>query len=696
MIEVRLPQRPADQYSSGWWRRVKVAVEDNAAGVAPAERKLRFTVLTERARAEEEEQMSQRKLIDNFISEAINRPVYDENLCSTIFELMVPNVYKDQVISQGNLLLVVDDQAANYPWELMAARTRSGVKPLAAERGLIRQLVTGEYRPNPQAAQGRNALVIGDPILDDPRFAQLPGARDEASMVANMLGTRFDVTPLVGSKPLPIISTLFEKDYRIIHLAGHGHYDSENPFASGMVLGEGLWLSAAEFRQMRIVPDLVFINCCHLGVIDGINPASGKQLKSANRLAASVSQELIRMGVRAVVAAGWAVDDGAAVTFAQVFYESLITGNETFGDAVLAARQKVYELHRSTNTWGAYQCYGNPDFRLNQMGGGASRFFLQPLPRSKREFRNQLHTIAEKAVGAVEESRARLIEQLSDIERSLPPIWADGELLSLLGEAWAALGDFDKGIDRYRRALTDEKGKATLHSLQQYANLLARYARSLTLEDQKAPPRRGRRKIDPDHLFAEAENLLQTLLGINPTVELLSIFGSFYKNRARIDQGRRIGLFRQAADCYKQAYDLSIETTGLPDPYPGLNWMTCRFIADQLSPARAKGARARQAKSIKSEMAGILEAAAKSTQSDDLWKRIYLPDAELFNHLIGDTLNLKTAQSVIEKYRFAVSGRADQRQIESIRGQFDLLIEILSPAGDEPKIDLLVRIRDAI
>ena len=703
MVEGGMLQRPVDQYSSGWWRRVKVAVEDGRLGVDPSERKLRFTVLTDRARAEEEEQMSQRKLIDSFIHEAITRPAYDEKLSSTIFELMVPNVYKDQIISQGSLLLVVDNEAANYPWELMAARSREGVKPLATERGLIRQLVTGEYRANPQAAQGKNVLVVGDPILNDPRFSQLPGARDEASMVANVLGARFDVTPLIGSNPLPVISTLFDKDYRIIHLAGHGHYDADHPVASGMVLGDGMWLSSAEFRQLRIVPDMVFINCCHLGVVDTLKPNQvepSKLIESPNRMAASISQELIRMGVKAVVAAGWAVDDAAAVTFAQVFYDNLLR-NESFGDSVLAARQKVYELHRLTNTWGAYQCYGNPDFRLNQLGAGTSRFFEQPLPRSKSEFSNQIRTIGKSAVGAEGDFRTKLLKQLSDVERSLPPIWADGELLGMLGDAWAALGDFEKGIDSYRRALTDENGKATLYSLQQFANLLARYARNIARQADKTPARgRGRRKVNPNDLLKEAESVLNALLEINPTVELLSIFGSLYKNWARIDEGQRIGKLRQAADCYKQAYDLSVEKTGQSDPYPGLNWMTCQYIADQLSAGRSRGgkARATKARTVKSEMAEIREAAEKSMQSDNLWKRTYLPDAELFTHLIGNSLNQKTAWAIIESYRFAIKGRADQKELESIRSQFDFIAEMLAPVRDriESKLEILEKIRDTI
>jgi len=67
--------------------------------------------------------------------------------------------------------------------------------------------------------------------------------------------------------------------------------------------------------------------------------------------------------VRAVVAAGWAVDDRAAETFASVLYDGILRG-AAFGDAVRNARVRTNQDHPHTNTWAAYQCYGNPGYRL--------------------------------------------------------------------------------------------------------------------------------------------------------------------------------------------------------------------------------------------------------------------------------------------------------------------------------------------
>jgi CHAT domain-containing protein len=106
-----------------------------------------------------------------------------------------------------------------------------------------------------------------------------------------------------------------------------------------VLLSDGLMLTAAEIVQMEIVPDLVFLNCCHLGTIDQQPAGPGVEV---NKLAASLARELIKMGVRAVVVAGWAVDDRASQCFAEVFYGALLAGGQPFGPAVHEARLQTW------------------------------------------------------------------------------------------------------------------------------------------------------------------------------------------------------------------------------------------------------------------------------------------------------------------------------------------------------------------
>ena len=56
---------------------------------------------------------------------------------------------------------------------------------------------------------------------------------------------------------------------------------------------------------------------------------------------------------------------GAGQAFAATFYRNMLAG-ETFGEAVRIAREDVWLRFPDVNTWGAYQCYGDPDFRFHR------------------------------------------------------------------------------------------------------------------------------------------------------------------------------------------------------------------------------------------------------------------------------------------------------------------------------------------
>ncbi len=118
---------------------------------------------------------------------------------------------------------------------------------------------------------------------------------------------------------------LLNGDWRVVHIAAHGDF-TDDPTTTGVVLGN-LRLTPNVFSKMSVIPDLVVLNACHLGRV----------LTGANRVAASVGRELLKAGVRAVVVAGWAVDDTAARSFSEHLYTELLTGSD-FGSAVSGAR----------------------------------------------------------------------------------------------------------------------------------------------------------------------------------------------------------------------------------------------------------------------------------------------------------------------------------------------------------------------
>ena len=99
-----------------------------------------FENLTDRARAEESGVTIQIGLLDSLLAQATSQPSYEESGAVALFELLLPNGMKDQSNEQADLVLVLDEAAAAFPWEILAARTRDRIDPLSVKAGMLRQL----------------------------------------------------------------------------------------------------------------------------------------------------------------------------------------------------------------------------------------------------------------------------------------------------------------------------------------------------------------------------------------------------------------------------------------------------------------------------------------------------------------------------------------------------------------------------
>ncbi len=233
-----------------WWQRLEI-VEDK-------KERLSFNLLTDRARSEVHLQLTQRMLVDLFIDDAISTTATDENIAITLFEMLIPNELKEYAPDRRDLVLVLNDGSSRYPWELMQERpTESGTpakwapEPLAIQAGMVRQLQTSEYRERVVMAAEKAALVVGDPPSN---FPSLPGAESEARETTRILSERgYQVTSLIRKSAKEILKEIYARDYRILHLAGHGVYDydpqkkttcdccgskTKGQGISGMIIGE--------------------------------------------------------------------------------------------------------------------------------------------------------------------------------------------------------------------------------------------------------------------------------------------------------------------------------------------------------------------------------------------------------------------------------------------------------------------------
>jgi CHAT domain-containing protein len=680
---------------------------------APVPDRLRFTFLGERARAEAVVQQRQPGLIEALIKDAIRHDSFNADIARTLFQLMVPLDFKGTTRQTDRLILVLDRYTANLPWEMLQADE----EPLVVRMRVVRQLVSRRFRASPRGALIRSACVISSPstqgfydqfaglrpsaeplTAEKNRLPPLPGAEQEAERIREILGEqRYQVRfspPDTGA--LDVLNRLFEAPYRILVIAAHGEFDvlaRDGKRRTGVVLSDGLMLTAVEVGQMEVVPDLVFLNCCHLGAIDA---ASGR-----NRLAASLSAELIEMGVRCVVAAGWKVNDQAANLFAEVFFKAMLERNLPFGDAVWEARKETYGKFPTLNTWGAYQAYGDPSFVLdpNREEVAPSSVFQ---PVAVEELLERLRGLQADAGYRARATIKQLDKQLDRLLGAAPQAWKDlPQVQAVLGDLFADYlpEGFERARGAYLRAIAEEDkaGAVPVRAIERLANLEARAGEAMgdesgaALVDTAIARLRRLLQLSGDILPAVSAGLELAQLPRN--AERFALLASAHKRKAALLVRRKRGWADIEAEliCARDAYARA-EGEG-PErersPYAGLN----RLQLDGLVGDFADSAQVEDRVALSRRYADVARQLFGETL--DFFDAIMPADALLAEVLLRNQL-ARAREQVLRAYLDA--GQAvprTSRQFDSVVKQLRLLADFVRArkrAGDAQAAEVLTAI----
>jgi CHAT domain-containing protein len=537
-----------NESSSGWWNRItvkKVQYSETDKRV----KCLTFNASTSRAHEKEKELATTPALMEETINEMSTNNRWTPKSAKAIFELLIPNDFKEQLKRHGNINWILDHYTAGYPWELLQDEV-ADARPLCVVSGMIRQLSTQNYRQVIKSAPKNNALVIADPDLKG--FAsQLPGALKEGQKVAEMLSARgFDVTSSFKGNSAEIIEKMFCNDYRIIHLSGHGIFNYDETKSSGMVIGKDVYISTREINQMSTVPELVFVNCCHIGKISG---AAEELYRQRYKLAANIGTQLIENGVRCVIAAGWAVDDNAAVEFAQVFYDRMFAGY-TFGDSVKDARRQIFEKYGNSNTWGAYQCYGDPFFRFGHLHREVKKKKVEYLISQEADVDLE-NLISDLQIGkkTTEEYLKQLEEIMLAVDKAKIRTHAITEKEAMI---YFELKVYDKACEKLASLLNKNEASFSFAVAEKYYNAMVKKIagdfksvfETNNMDLIQTERESSLKKIE--NVIADLETLVQLL----PSAERLNILGSTFKRHAFILEDSKLDSYKKAAFSYQKAY----------------------------------------------------------------------------------------------------------------------------------------------
>ena len=501
--------------------------------------------LTSQVRAE----LDVKGLLRELVASASNDAAHDIQIRATLHHLVVPRPIDYLLGGVSETRLELDDGAASLPWELVdgvsgearpwairaklhrvrAVASTSGVPVMpntsAAWRTLNASSVSGTSpQPNPSPTLPGDArdhvLVIGAPMTDTS-LGELPGARLEARAVVAQLSSepellaRENVHALINCEAAPAIaSKLAGATYRIVHVVGHAAWSDTGE--AGIALSGNATLGAAELRTLRVPPELVFVN--------GSRLARGASIPGFDRsaFAACFARELLDAGVRCVVVTGWIVEDEPALQFVGMFYQALL-GGERFVDAVAIAREAAWRHSPTSNTWGAYQCSGDPDWRWRRAATDdmIDADSAEPMA-SPPALVEHLERLASRAVSHPDE-QPRLARQALALELRYGALWGSmGRVAQAFGLGFGSVDDDERAVHWYRAATDARDGSGTFRAVEQLAQHLTFQA--LRLPDMRAAQR---------SLLAVVEQL-QRLLNFQHTGEREYLLGSALKALAMV------------------------------------------------------------------------------------------------------------------------------------------------------------------
>jgi hypothetical protein len=267
-------------------------------------------------------------------------------------ELFVPLI--DGLNDVVNLFIVPHGALNHVPWSALWFETSRPDELMAQQVHLrnrfhITLLPSASYLPlqkRTTAAWNATGVVLGDPT------GELPGAADEARVVANLLGVR----PFIG--PEATRNMLLEADRpSIIHICCHGHFDDADPLLSGLQMADGI-LSVEDLLERGPAAKLTVFSACLSGL-------SGQR---AGDELVGLTRAILSNGGRTVISTLWPVSDESSATFFGYFYGALQQG-ATASQAVFFAQVQVPEDHPEFSEpfdWAPFSLVGDPDILLLQ------------------------------------------------------------------------------------------------------------------------------------------------------------------------------------------------------------------------------------------------------------------------------------------------------------------------------------------
>lgn len=289
------------------------------------------------------------------------------------------------VVGKRRLVVVADGALQYVPFAALPAPGTA--RPLLITHEIAALPSASALRELRQAATARpvapkDLAIFADPVFSDQdeRLTGAPAPKASARLVRvrsmsrgekldRLVFTAEEARAILSVAPAGLSATGFDanlanaKDpslaqYRVIHFATHGQWDSVVPESSGLVFSlvdrngkpqNGL-LAVADIFRLRLPVELIVLSGCETGL--------GKEIHSEGLV--GLTRAFMHAGATRVMASLWEVDDYATSRLMEKFYRHLYFGKQS---PPAALRQAQLELAAESRTadpyyWAAFQIQG--------------------------------------------------------------------------------------------------------------------------------------------------------------------------------------------------------------------------------------------------------------------------------------------------------------------------------------------------
>ncbi|MBE9207891.1 CHAT domain-containing protein [Nostoc sp. LEGE 06077] len=205
----------------------------------------------------------------------------------------------------------------------------------------------------------QSIVTQNTPIPINPKFAfeRLRFTRQEAEAILALVPKSQTLQALDFAANRAFATSPQLSNYRLVHFATHGIFDTENPSLSGVVLSlfdkqgrvENGFLRLQDIFNLKLPAELIVLSACETGL--------SKEIKGEGLV--GLTRGFMYAGSSRVLVSLWSVDDEATSELMQKFYTKILKQKLTPAAALRSSQLELWQENYSTPYyWAAFTLQG--------------------------------------------------------------------------------------------------------------------------------------------------------------------------------------------------------------------------------------------------------------------------------------------------------------------------------------------------